>query len=276
MNVWQICQALKSILQDQIWVGGTAPVFDADSVRVIPQGDEIEALNENIIPPLCIISPLGGELDPQHREEPTYVMRNIDITLVAVNTGDRVGEAPVMGANSADAITSPGRGLLELEDRLFDAISKLNIQQGIVIQFAGMGIGQVRRDQADNFVAIQDYTFQVWCSTINEYPGISEAGFIGHSGAINYRWRYPAVLSGVTRRAILVYKSGAVPPTSISDGTQVILSGWASFALVNGEVTPLAPGTWSVSVFVTYSLLNESPQTDRFISPKVSGTVIVS
>lgn len=273
MNIWQIAQVLQGFLRDAVWPGSTNPVFDTDSVRVIPQGDEVAALDENLIPPLCIICPLGGELDPQHREEPTYVNRKLDVTLVTVNTGDRVGEAPIMGANRQGQTYSPGRGVLELEEQLFLAISKLNIQQGISIQHAAFGEGQVRRDQANNFVGIQDYTFDVWCSTAKSYNAASGFVATGRTGEIDLAWTNPPVLSN-TYRSVLVRKPGATAPTSITDGT--VVSSSVGLLISAYADSGLAPGTYSYSLFITYDDFHQPPTTDQVISAAVSGTAVAS
>lgn len=273
MNVWQICQALQTILRAKTWTGGTAPVFDRDSVRVISQGDEIEALNENLIPPLCIISPLSGELDPQHREEPDYVRRLIDVTLVTVNMGDRVGEAPIMGANRADAITSPGQGVLQIEQHLFDAIAKLNVQHGIIIQFAAQGEGQVRRDQANNFIGMQDYTFEVWCSTTPEYPAMLAVSAIGGTGDAEISWTIPAAAGPLVSRVELRRATGATPPATISAGT--LVTSWTSLPTSPYPDVGLLPATYSYSMFIVYSNPGSTAD-DHVAGPTSSGAVIVS
>lgn len=164
MNVWGVLGLIKTILQTAMWPGGSTPVFDPASVLVISQGDEIAELDEGLVPPLCVICPMSGDCDPEHREEPDLIRRNIDIILVAVGQGDRYGQEVIMGGHSPGTGQSQGRGLLELEEILFANLKKLDAQQGITIQFAGYGVGQTRRDTSDNFLGIQDYTFQVWTS----------------------------------------------------------------------------------------------------------------
>lgn len=273
MNVWQVCQAIQGLLRAQKWPGSTNPVFDTDSVRIIPQGDEISDLDEGLIPPLCLIMPLGGEMDPQHREEPTLVKRTIDITIVTVNQGDRIGETPIMGGQRADATHSGGRGLLEIEEQVFTAIAKLNIQQGIIIQCSAFGEGQVRRDQGNNYIGIQDYTFQVWCSTIATYQGASSFTATGRTGEIDLAWTNPPVLQN-TYRSVLVRKAGATAPTSISDGTIVASS--VGLAISSYANTPLVPGTYSYSLFVTYDSFNPTPAADQVVSIAASGTAVAS
>jgi len=273
VNVWQVCQAIQGLLRAQVWPGSSNVVFDTDSVRIIPQGDEISDLDEGLIPPLCLIMPLGGEIDPEHREEPTLVRRTIDITLVTVNQGDRIGETPIMGGQRADALHSGGRGLLEIEEQVFNAIAKLNIQQGIVIQFAAYGEGQVRRDQGNNYIGIQDYTFQVWCSTTATYQGASNFTATGRTGEIDLAWTNPTVLQN-TYRSVLMRKPGATAPTSITDGT--VVSSSVGLAISSYADTPLLPGTYSYSLFITYDGFNATPTTDQVVSIAASGTAVAS
>lgn len=276
MNVWQVCQIIQSKLRARTWPNGTAVVFDTNSVRVIPQGDEIAALDEGLILPLCLLMSLSGEMDSEHREEPNYVRRVIDITLVTSNQGDRIGETPIMGGMKANLITSPGRGLLELEEQLFAVIAKLGVEQGIIIQFSGFGEGIVRRDAGNNYIGIQDYTFVVYCSTESEYPGVDNYVARGGTADIIVNFTYP-MTNPMTYRAVTVYKAGSTPPTSISDGTVAeSTTGWTGLAAHSLTISGLAPGTYSVATFVTYCDPNVTPQTDQYSSTAASGTVIAS
>ena len=276
MNVWQICQVIQNRLRSATWPGSSNVVFDNDSVRIIPQGDEIESLDEGLVPPLCMIMPLSGDMDPQFREEPGYVRRTIDITLVTVNQNDRIGEAPIMGAARADQTSSPGRGLLELEEQVFATIKQLGVEDGIVIQFAGYGEGVVRRDAGNNYIGIQDYTFVVYCSTEAEYPGVDLFTVVGGTAEAILQWRYPIVLPD-TYRAVIRYAAGSAPPATISAGSSGgSITGWTSLELASVSVSPLAPGTYSFAVFITYCDPDFTPQTDQHVSPAVTGTVIVS
>lgn len=273
MNIWQICQVLQGVLRAKTWPGGTNPVFDSDSVRVIPQGDEIQDLDEGLIPPLCLIMPLTGDIDPEYKEESNFVMRNIDITLVTVNQGDRIGETPIMGGMRVDSTQSAGRGLAEIEEPLFQAIKELAVEDGIVIQFQSYGEGQVRRDPANNYIGIQDYTFRVYCSTDQSYQAADQLAAVGGTGEVALSWVNPPVIDTVYR-GVLVRKPGLVAPASISDGTIVL----SSLGLVDSSFadTPLAAGTYSYSFFVTYDTTNNPPSTDQVVSSPVSATATVS
>jgi hypothetical protein len=272
MNVWQVCQTIQAKLIAATWPDSSTVVFDPASVRVIAQGEEINALQEGLIPPLCIISPLSGDSDPEHREEPALILRTIDIVLVAVNQGDRVGENTIMGGNRPSGTQSQGRGLLELEVELFDAIKQLGVADGILIQFAGYGEGQARRDPSDNWIGIQDYTFQVWTSVDLTYQGATYLNITGRTAEIDLSWQNPPVL-GTTYRSVLVRKTGATAPTSISDGT--VVSSSVGLAISSYANSGLTPGTYSYSLFITYSDYASSPA-DNHVSVAVSGTAIAS
>lgn len=164
MNVWGVLKQVQSILQAATWPGGSTPVFDPASVLVISRGDQIPELDEGLIPPLCVICPGSGECDPEFHEEPNLIFRNISIILVTVGQGDRYGQYAIMGGQSPGTTQSQGRGILELEEVLFAQIAALDQANGVTLQFAGAGMAETQRDASDNFVAIQEYTFQAWTS----------------------------------------------------------------------------------------------------------------
>lgn len=273
MNIWQVCQVLQGIIRAKTWPGGTNTVFDNDSVRVIPQGDEIQDLDEGLMPPLCLIMPLTGDIDPEYKEESDLVMRNIDITLVTVNQGDRIGETPIMGGMRVDSTQSAGRGLAEIEEPLFAAIQELAVENGIVIQFQSYGEGQVRRDAANQYIGIQDYTFRVYCSVHQTYKPATQLVATGGTGEVSLSWVNPPVISTVYR-GVLIRKPGLVAPTSITDGTVVLST--LSLAASSYADTPLAAGTYSYSFFVTYDTTNDPPSTDQTVSAAISATAIAS
>ena len=259
MNLWQIARQVQYLLRQETWPNSTGVIFDTDSVKIVEQGEEEEALEEGMIPPLAIIGPVGGTSDPVGGgERPSLVERPLDITLVAINQGDRVGEVAIVGGTRESAISSRGRGLLELEPPLFNAVGRKAAECGIAIGFAGFGAGAVRRGIADNWVAIQDYNFRAYCGVAKFYhPATS---FLGQSktGQVDLTWNIPPDRWDRFRMR-LIRKTGAVAPISLTDGTEVTLP---SNLPTSFSDTGLAADTYSYSLFASYSEFDTAIQVD--------------
>lgn len=259
MNIWQIARQIQYRLRATVWPGSSTKVWNSDSVKIVEQGEEREALMQGAIPPLAIIAPVGGGADPVGGgEEFSIVERFIDITLLALNQADRIGEAAVVGATRQGATDSRGRGVLELEPVLFSQIGRLTAETGVAVVFGGFGASAVRNIGGDNWVAIQDYQFRAFGGTAKFYhPPVNLLG-AAKTGQVDLTWKNPPDRWD-RYRVRLVRKAGSTAPTSISDGTVVTLSGNLP---VSHSDTGLTPGTYSYSLFASYSEFDASPQTD--------------
>jgi hypothetical protein len=275
MNTWQVCQQLQFLLRAKLWPGSATKVWDRDAVRIIEQGSELEALDWGaLIPPLAVISPLGGQSDPIAGEEPDLIDRQLDVTLVTVNPSDRIGEAAIIGAGRFSATDSRNRGTLELEQPLFEAVKLLNTANGVLIQFTGYGMGIVRKDASDNFIAIQDYSFRLLTSAAKFYHPVRRLRAVSRTSEIDLDWVNPAQRFDSYRER-LVRKAGATPPASPTDGTVINLAAFPSPVSTYADAG-LAAGTYSYALFVTYSDFDQTTFEDLSFSAAATATGVAS
>ena len=165
MNTWQITRQLQYLIRSRKWTGSSALVFHTDSVKVTaaPQ----ESAIEQMIMPACIIRPLGGTTDPEASEAADLTEQEIGITVAVAHVGDSWGEYPLVGGQRTGQTSSVGRGLLEIEEELFNAVELLNTDDGVVIQHRASSMAQVQY-VGDRHILLRDYLFRVWL-TMDRY-----------------------------------------------------------------------------------------------------------
>lgn len=161
MNLFQLCGALQTAIRAMTW--STAKVFASASVRVTA-GPQERALRE-LVMPVCLITPGDATADPQFGECPQVQQVRIVVTLITAIPNDRFGEAPLMGANAAAADSSKGKGLFEIEPKLFAAIDLLTAQEGVTIVFSHAGSAQAAPDTDVGYVVAKDYYFTAFITT---------------------------------------------------------------------------------------------------------------
>lgn len=163
-NTHQILGFLKSAVLAQTWTGGVNRVFHPGSVLVTVGTDE-QALS-TMVSPICLIRPLDAEIDPQHKQEPDLVAQRVAVRIITIVPGDAVGEAALMGGNKTQGATnSHGKGLLEIEEELFNAIKILNAKEAVLIQHRASSAAEATLDPVFGYVAIRDYLFEILTST---------------------------------------------------------------------------------------------------------------
>ena len=163
MNTYQLCGAIRTKLRAVVWGATTTKVFDTDSVRVTA-GPTPEGVFACIMP-VALISPLDSTADPQHHEAPGAMVQRVQVTIISVAPSDALGEGALMGANATSTTASPGKGLLQIEERLYHAIQLLTIQDGIIMQFVHAGSAGARIDDEVGYVVFRDYFFDAFITT---------------------------------------------------------------------------------------------------------------
>ncbi len=129
MNTWQIVRQMQYLLQNQNWTGSSNNVFAETSVMI--SAAPREEIAEKVRLPLVIIAPGAATVDDEY---PDYVEQEIVVTLAVGHAGDAVGEFPMVGGHRTSQTRSIGRGLLEVEEEMFNAIELLNTDDGVVVQ----------------------------------------------------------------------------------------------------------------------------------------------
>lgn len=148
---------LKTTLQNQQWPSSSNAVFPS---VVVSAGLPNEALRTFRVP-VAVLIPGSGQADPLHDEEPDYIVTQVTVRLIVQHHGDVVGEAALMGGHkSGGATKSEGRGVLELEEQMHDAVGKLLRDDSISLQFRRRGgNGPIYLDEKQ-YWAYQDYVFE--------------------------------------------------------------------------------------------------------------------
>lgn len=157
MNTWQILRQLQYLIRAQTWAGGVTTVFASGSVKItaaIP-----EETVEKLILPACLIGPRGATADPEFQDVPDYLEQEIVIRLIAGHAGDAFGEYTLVGGQRTGQTRSPGRGLLEVEEELFNAVELLNTDDGIVIQHRASSAVEPQLVEGQ-YIAMRDYLFR--------------------------------------------------------------------------------------------------------------------
>ena len=248
MNLWQVGQQAKYLLQQKTWSDGATVVFAPQSVLCLSSDSEIDALDANLVMPMAVVVLGSGQSDPQANDEPGYWVRDMTVALAVRNYNDRTGQAAVMGASRVGVSDSRGRGLLEIEERVLSALELLNELEGITVALKSQSATMTRKDPSDSVYAIKEYVFEVSCASQLFYPAPRRmAATVLGSGQVSLAWTLP--VSRYDRyRVVMRRLSGSTAPGSITAGTGVTLSSTLATSVID---TPGA-GTWSYSLFCTY------------------------
>lgn len=274
MNIWQIAQQAQYLLQNALWPASSTYVFHPASVLVVAGESDIDALDANLVLPMALIVPQGGQSDPQANDEPGYMVKGLEVIVAVRNSGDRTGQASVLGSNRAGTTDSRGRGALELEAPVKAALRLLNVQEGVTIALKSQSDLTTRRDANDTIYTLQSFVFEVSCTDELFYPPARRIASLVGSGQVTLSWELPS--DRFDRRRVVVRRAaGSTAPATITSGTDIPVS-----ALATSVVNAVAAGTYSYSVFVTYddvarSLNEANPTTDLRSSAAASKTGLV-
>lgn len=270
MNIWQIARQLGYLIDLSRWDDGTTRVFAEESIVVTDAESVLDVLDERLTEPIVLIIPSGGPSDPQHGEEPDLLTPTVTVVLVTRNLNLRMGEGAFIGANREGINDSRGRGVLEIAPKIASALKRLTVDSGVVMQNRMQGDGGIKKDFQDSAYAIQETTFEVVCTSQPYYTPCRRFLATPRTGEVTLTWKNPPARYD-RYRVRLLRKSGAVAPTSITDGT-VLAAGATSESFVDSG---LAAGTYSYSVFMTYDDFSNTPGTDLRVSAAATDTSVV-
>ena len=175
MNTWQLLKEIQNVLQDAVWAGASNSVFGNVAVTIGPISDMGSVLRF----PAALIRPADLAVDPQHDSQLSDLLRqNVIVRLLVGVVGDAVGQAALIGGNwaagTAGAQESSGRGLLEIEEALFDSIAFLGRDDGVEIELrSGSAAGLIAVEETV-YVVYRDYEFESWVTASRDYPPARE------------------------------------------------------------------------------------------------------
>ena len=228
-----------------------------------------EDAKKTIRTPVALVYPVNSTADPQHGEQPNLIQATINISIVTTVPGDAVGEKTLVGGNIPDNTKSEGKGILEIEEEVFNTIGSLQADNGIAISFQTANMRQPTYDSNFGYIAFRDLTFKCWCTTTREYFPANYLTATGGSGTVSLAWGLPADRFD-RYRVVLRRASGGAAPATISAGTGVTLSGNLATSVTDSG---LAAGTYSYSLFCTYDEKDGRPGGTPDSDERVSSSV---
>lgn len=264
MNTWQVVRQLKFLLEAQKWTGTSNEVFAQGHVKATSGLDEQTFINKLNFP-CVLIQPGNARPDP---EEQGFVDIDIGFRLAVKHSGDAIGEGSLIGNNRPDQEeTSRGRGLLELEEMLFDAVGKLTDLDGIrIIHLLSSATRTLNTNSV--YIAQRDYLHTV-TTTMDKFYHPPYALTATINGAdVDLTWTLPAVRYD-TRRVMVRRIAGTAFPTETT-GTEVPTTATAT------SVTDTAPasGDTAYGIFEVYDEFDEGSD-QQFSDAGVFKTVTV-
>ena len=169
MNTWQVCQQVKYLLQQQKWTGSSTTVFGRVVITTKPTE---EAVATGIVMPGAMVRPLSNSVDPDAGELPDAIELELVIALIVSVENDPFGEAMLIGAQRTGQTDSRGRGLLEIEEEMFNAVELLNTDDGVLIQHIASG-APAPTMISGNMAVIREYGFRAFLTSDRFYHPVS-------------------------------------------------------------------------------------------------------
>lgn len=136
MTESQLLTALKALLVAQTWTGGTNVAFPSGCVAITSNIElAMDWATKTMRTPMALLQPLGTTSDPEFDEDPRFVALNLQVRIIVMVPGDSVGENALMGGNRTGGTTvGEGQGIFDVEREVFNAIGRLNGNEGIFLQ----------------------------------------------------------------------------------------------------------------------------------------------
>lgn len=271
MNTWQLCNEIKRVLNSQIWTGTTASQVFGSSSAIVTVGPDIEVGTAFRLP-TALIRPLDAAVDPENNQQPDLLRQRIGLRLLNSVAGDPLGEAVLIGGFwvSGDTETD-GRGLLEIEEEVFNAIKLLSEDSGIKIQLMASGAAGAQLIEELGVVAFRDYEFEAWVEQARHYPPATEFLAVATTASVSLTWVNPFTSRYDFRRMMLRRVAGSAPPGAAT-GTELTL---ASDTATSFTDTTSGSGVFSYAIFAVYDDRQDPPATDREFSESDAFTVTV-
>ena len=262
MNAWQVAKQIKDLLKAKAWPDGTT---DKVMPEVLVSAGVLEDKIGQLRFPFALIN--VGSMTPDE-EEPGLQNQVFEVRLVHRVPGDAFGETALIGgARSGGQGSSEGRGLLEIEEILYDVIQGLREDTGIRLHLTTAGAVNGVELEGFGYIVSRSYSFDGWIKSARSYPAPIAFNSSVTGPTVTLTWENPYArydrLSLVLRRA-----SGSTAPASATSGTGVTVG-----ALVETVTDAPGSGTWSYSLFMGYDDIGLG-SVDRY-SPAVSVTGVV-
>lgn len=244
MNLQQALRQVQSLVRAAAWSESpTEAVFAEDSV-IVSAAFDAAALGE-VRYPLCVIAP--GDAEREWPENPLFEKARAVVTLVVRQEGDRLGQYALTGGHRAASSGSSGnRGLLEVEERLLDAIDSLGPSDGESYAVAAASDAAPESWQDGGHVLRRSYTLDLWLNGKRTFPSCWAPTGPAAGGTVTLAWYDPPSrydLLNIHVRRI----SGSLAPT-LTTGTSIgpVTLGTQTLANAPGS------GTWTYGIWGAY------------------------
>jgi len=238
----QIVNRLRNVLRTLRW-GDTGDVIFPDTSVVVSAAMTDDEFGRLILP-AAVIRPVGGSRDPRHGQEARLWAQGIEVVIMQSLAGDQRGEFALVGRGRGSSATSAvGRGLLEIEEEVLDAVALLNEIDGVNLQLVAASDPAAIYDDVGPLLT-KAYRFDAMTTLTKAYL---PPRFVGYSGG-TLSWTAPEdttdLVSYVVRRA-----AGAVPVARVTDGTGVALGSPLDTSIADAP----SSGTYTYCVFARYA-----------------------
>lgn len=267
MNAWQCLRQLRSILRAAVWPDGTGEVVFSNRVHVT--AGPPEGVIPSIGYPFCLLAPGSADED---EDEAFVEVTGIRALLVVRGAGDAYGETALMGGpRSGGQGSSKGRGLLEVEEALRDAVAKLSGPNGVNLRVTGRS-APVAQTIGSDYVVSREYSLEAVLTVDRTYPpATSFLASDATGGNASLTWALPP--SRYDRVGVVLRRAaGTTAPASATAGTGVALSS----ALATSKTDNPGAGTFSYALFAGYDEVSATPATPDRYSVAATATVVVT
>lgn len=268
MTVWQAVRQIKFKLLARTWPD--SPNGNVFANVYVTQGPAEDISPSNIRFPFAIVGVMDSTTD---QDDQRYQVQRIEVKIVCQHSGDQFGEAVMIGGNRQSVGQSKGRGILEIEEQVMQALQFLDPSGALRLQLVSTGTAEAVLTQDVGYIVVRPMTFQARLTTSRVYPTPNAGKTIRYSvagGNVTLSWTWherfdlhaaytsPIQLSTLRGKLTLVRKAGSSAPASLSDGTVVTLSSNAATGVVDTPGT----GTWSYALFPQYDEFGDATGTN--------------
>lgn len=160
-----MAQQMRHLLETATWPEGSgALVFGTRMVFVLAGPPDEDELPGGF--PFAIVNLGGGTADP---DDPNLLQQTFDVLTVADVAGDAMGQSALLGGAKGVSGTSANRGVLELNDRVRDALKDLRGADGCTLQLHATATGSPVRLGRGRHMAIGETSFTAWVTAAPSY-----------------------------------------------------------------------------------------------------------
>jgi len=244
VNAWQILRQAASIFAETVWPGSGGEIVTANVVPTAALAEQV--LGELRPGPFVLINAGEAKPDDQH---PGLVAFDLRTSIGVMLGGDMTGETQLIGGHrgSLGHLSSMGRGVLEVEEVLIDALELGTAALGINAVLAwssGVAAGMLK----GRHITVRDHVFRCLGTLAREYhPATRLAGAYPGGGVANLTWALPP--DRFDRDSVVLKRaSGSTAPATVADGTPVTLSGDLATSVADSP----GAGTFSWALFAAY------------------------